>query len=106
MFSNCTQLLDPRDEITARAQYWRGVQEDGKMDKLEQEQLFRTATELNPYVAEPHVMLSQCLFNRGAFEEASHHAICAIDIFYQWGTNWDKRIQFPQWVVRFSLIFY
>lgn len=43
-------------------------------------------------------MLSQCLFNRGAFELAAHHAIEAIDLFYQWGTNWDKRIQFPQWV--------
>jgi hypothetical protein len=72
-------------------------------------------------------MLSQCLFNRGAFAEAAHHAIEAIDLFYQvlmhiapksqfsprvdvltimcilpnfaqWGTNWDKRIQYPQWV--------
>ena len=43
-------------------------------------------------------MLSQCLFNRGAFDLAAHHAVEAIDIFYQWGTNWDKRIQYPQWV--------
>ena len=98
VFNGCTEILDPRDELKARDLYWEGVQRDNRMPKDEQEELFRQATQLNPYVAEPHVMLSQCLFNRGAFELAAHHAVEAIDIFYQWGTNWDKRIQYPQWV--------
>merc|ERR1712050_479791 len=53
---------------------------------------------INPYVGEPHAMLSQVLFNRGAYAEAAHHAIIAIDLLQQWVTSFDKRNSFAQWL--------
>merc|ERR1712113_54993 len=43
-------------------------------------------------------MLSQVLYNRGAYAEAAHHAIVAIDLLQQWVTCFDKRAPFAQWL--------
>jgi hypothetical protein len=59
VFKHCTAILLAGDELAARDLYWRGVQEEAALAPLELEGMFRRATELNPYVAEPHIMLSQ-----------------------------------------------
>mmetsp|Transcript_75032 Transcript_75032/g.160724 ORF Transcript_75032/g.160724 Transcript_75032/m.160724 type:complete len:446 (-) Transcript_75032:88-1425(-) len=104
VFNNCTEVLEIQAEIKARDLYWKAVQGQGaqmgrpKLSNQEQDRLFRETLELNPYVAEPHIMLSQLAFNRGAFAEAVHEAATGLDILYQWGTHWDKRVQYAQWV--------
>ena len=54
----------------------------------EQEALFRKAHDLNTWIAEPQVMLSQILFDKGEFNEAAHHAAGALQTLYDWGTQW------------------
>lgn len=98
VFNNCTEVLPMPAELEARDLYWKAVQGASDLAAAELEALYRRASELNPYIAEPHVMLSQLLFNRGAFAEAVHEAACALDLFYQWSTAWDKRNSFGQWV--------
>jgi len=102
VFNHCTAVLTPEDEVTALKCYWSGVQQqqwdEPEWNPQHAEALFREATEKNPWVAEPHVMLAQLLFMRQQFSEAVHHAACALEIFYQWGTCWDKRHPFAQWV--------
>ena len=68
------------------------------MPTTEQEALFRKAHELNPWIAEPQVMLSQILFDKAEFSEAAHHAAGALQTLYDWGTCWDKRTSYAQWV--------
>merc|ERR1712032_47492 len=98
VFNNCTEVLNIEDEVQALEFYWQGICEEQTMPKADLEELFVKASKCNPYIAEPRVMLSQLLFMRGAYAEAAHHAICALEIFYQWGTCWDKRAMFGQWV--------
>lgn len=98
VFNNCTEKISFVDEKQATNYYWRAVQGVGKYGEPELEAMYRKASDLNPYIAEPQLMLSQCLFKRGAFAEAAHHAISAIDLFQQWGTPWDKRHSFAQWL--------
>lgn len=64
----------------------------------DEERILRSASALNPWVAEPHVMLAQLLFRDGRYEEAAHEAAEALDLFYTLASCWDKRIPFRQWV--------
>merc|ERR1719277_1257275 len=100
VFEGCTRTLDRNAETRARDAYWFAVQEQASrgssgihiMDTLQD------AVVLNPFVAEPHVLLSQVLMQYGRWEEASSHAAEALHLFYQWGTCWDKRAPLRQWV--------
>lgn len=98
VFNHCTEILDANNESEARDLYWRTLQKDVKLPLPEQEAAYRRVTKLNPYVAEPHVMLGQLLYQRGAFPDAVDAAATALDLFYKWGTCWDKRHPFAQWV--------
>uniref|UniRef100_A0A6T0V389 DUF6817 domain-containing protein n=1 Tax=Alexandrium monilatum TaxID=311494 RepID=A0A6T0V389_9DINO len=98
VFNGCTELLSEWAEVKARNLYWKTMQTEHKMTVDEREAAYRRVCELNPFVAEPHVMLSQELYRKGCFAEAVHEAAHALEIFYQWGTCWDKRHPFAQWV--------
>jgi len=98
VFNDCTEILDLAEEEEAANLYWRTMQEESNMSTEERAAAYRKVSELNPYVAEPHVMLSQELYRQGRFAEAVHEAACALDVLYQWGTCWDKRTSFAQWV--------
>lgn len=74
------------------------MQREAKLSAEELEAGYRQVTEMNPHIAEPHTMLSQLLYKRGEFAEAVHEAACALKILYDWGTCWDKRHSFAQWV--------
>merc|ERR1712226_1128318 len=77
VFNNCTETISFAEVEEARNLYWKGIQGEQKLPKNTLEELFRKSAEINPYVGEPHAMLSQVLFNRGAYAEAAHHAIIA-----------------------------
>jgi len=98
VFNGCTEVLSDEAELEARDLYWQTMQSEDKMTGDEREAAYRRVCELNPYVAEPHVMLSQELYRKHAFAEAVHEAASALEIFYQWGTAWDKRHHYAQWV--------
>merc|ERR1712217_526643 len=98
IFNNCTEVIEESSETSAVKLYWHLMQKESTLSINELESGYRQVVELNPWVGEPHVMLSQLLYKRGNFAEAVHEAACALDIFYQWGTCWDKRHRFAQWV--------
>jgi len=113
IYNNCTEVITIANEVEARQCYWEAmtkaneggalglgvpVLQGPKLEKAEQERLYRRAGELNPFIAEPHIMLSQLLYNREAFAEAADEAIHALEILYDWGTCWDKRRSWAQWV--------
>merc|ERR1719210_1421042 len=60
--------------------------------------LLHSAIESNPFIAEPHVYMSQLYFNRSQYDLAVHHAANALRAFYDWGTCWDKRMGYNQWI--------
>lgn len=98
VFENCTRVLDLEDEKAALSAYMQAVRGTHQLPFEEQERLFRRAAELNPFFAEPHTMLSQLLFNRGAFAEAAAEAARGLELLYQWATALDKRYSWNQWV--------
>merc|ERR1711862_433135 len=86
VFNNCTELLDYNAETMARDLYWYQAQNERRISLEKLERGYQKVSRMNPYVAEPHVMLSQIFYKRGAFERAVHEAASALEIFYQWGT--------------------
>jgi hypothetical protein len=99
IFNNCTEVLSLASEYEARELYWQAVQGEDDSTILAEalEEMYMRVVALNPFIGEPHVMLSQLLFNRGSYAESVHHASCALDLFYQWATQWDKRRSWAQW---------
>jgi tetratricopeptide (TPR) repeat protein len=73
---------DPRDSSKA----------DVNMQRLLQ------ALELNPHLAEPHTLLAQLYLVKSDFERAGKAAERALELFVQWGTNWDKRVSYEAWI--------
>ncbi|ELR14079.1 tetratricopeptide repeat domain containing protein [Acanthamoeba castellanii str. Neff] len=96
IFNNCSTVLEPDSEREARDLYWRVV-----MHKTEQEQHeeaaedLRKAIALNPFVAEPRVLLAQIYNVSGRYEEAESQAQEALRLLFEWGTAWDK---VPPWL--------
>mmetsp|Transcript_73608 Transcript_73608/g.142359 ORF Transcript_73608/g.142359 Transcript_73608/m.142359 type:complete len:431 (-) Transcript_73608:170-1462(-) len=98
IFGSCTQELAYSDEVAARDAYWTVILEEQKLSHEERESALRTAIAHNPFIAEPHLVLCQVLFQQGKFGEAAREARTALDIFYVWANCWDKRLPFRQWI--------
>eukprot|EP00624_Nannochloropsis_granulata_P000066 evm.model.NODE_10174_length_41657_cov_19.929615.13 len=93
-------LLDRTAERQARDLYWEVISEDPR-DKTKVDSNITKLTHalvLNPYLAEPHTLLAQCYLIKGDFPAALAAADKAVDLFLQWGTNWDKRVSFEAWM--------
>ncbi|GAB5031858.1 tetratricopeptide repeat domain containing protein [Nannochloropsis oceanica] len=93
-------LLDRTAERQARDLYWEVISEDPR-DKSKVDCNIAKLTHalvLNPYLAEPHTLLAQCYLIKGDFPAALTAADKAVDLFLQWGTNWDKRVSFEAWM--------
>lgn len=97
VFNRCTMILDPRDQIEARNSYWEAVYDDGSK-KEKGEELLLKCIEKNPFVGEPHVLLSQFYLSRGRFEEAEREAEKGLSLLLEWGCPWDKRVPWEGWV--------
>jgi Flp pilus assembly protein TadD len=52
--------------------------------------LYEQAAQLNPYMAEPHLMLAQLHVQAGRWEAAESEARQALQLFLDWGTPYDK----------------
>ena len=80
--------------------YWEVICEDPRdAGKLKaNEARLEECLALNPFLAEPNTLLAQCRLVRGDFEGAAAAADRALELFVEWGTNWDKRVSYEAWV--------
>ncbi|KAK9051288.1 hypothetical protein SSX86_027915 [Deinandra increscens subsp. villosa] len=97
VFERCTKVLDPGEQMMARDLYWEAVY-DQKSSKEMGEELLMKCIEKNPFVGEPHVLLSQFYVSRGRYEEGEREGEKGLGLLLEWGCPWDKRISWEGWV--------
>ena len=56
------------------------------------------AARLNPFAAEPHVLLAQLCVTQHRWDDALAEASRALELQIQWATSWDKRLSWEAWV--------
>jgi len=98
VFDQCTATLKKSEESAAVDAYWTVVQHDLELSAQHKIELLCRASDLNPYVGEPHVLRAQTLAQEGLWKEAIAATEQALAMFYQWGTSWDKRMAYAGWV--------
>ncbi|KAF5749844.1 hypothetical protein HS088_TW03G00170 [Tripterygium wilfordii] len=98
VFEYCTRVLDAREQIEARDLYWEGVCDMSKRGLDGAEGLLLRCVEKNPFIGEPHVVLSQVYLTKGCFEEAEREAEKGLTLILEWGSPWDKRMTWEGWV--------
>ncbi|KAJ4873447.1 Uncharacterized protein Rs2_44898 [Raphanus sativus] len=101
VFSFCTKVLDAKEQIEARDMYWEAVQrsdasKEGYLERAEEKVV--GGIEKNPYVGEPHVLLSQVYLGKKRFAEAEREAERGLLLLLQWGSPWDKRMSWEGWI--------
>lgn len=100
VFANCTGLLSQEDEAAAGALYWQvATQSTPLVSPLHARRLLERAVALNPFVAEPRLLLAQIALLQDDFETAERHAEVGADLIGGWGIQWDKRIPWTGWTV-------
>lgn len=100
VFENCTRILNAEEQIVARDLYWEAVvvKSGEKGEEEEEELLLGRCVEKNPYVGEPHVVLSQVYLSKGRYEEGEREAERGLKLLLEWGSPWDKRMSWEGWV--------
>ncbi|EEF49640.1 uncharacterized protein LOC8260736 [Ricinus communis] len=98
VFDKCTRILDARQQIEARDLYWEAVCDLSKRGLDKVEELLLSCIEKNPYVGEPHVVLSQVYLTKDRFEEAEREAEKGVTLMLEWGSPWDKRTSWEGWI--------
>ncbi|XP_043695198.1 uncharacterized protein LOC122645867 [Telopea speciosissima] len=98
VFENCTKVLDAGEQIEARDLYWEAVCEGSKIGLDKVEELLKSCIKKNPFVGEPHVVLAQVYLLKGRFEEAEREAEKGLMLLLEWGSPWDKRMQWEGWI--------
>lgn len=100
VFARCTRTLERDAENEARDLYWQVVSDVALQDEdpARAESLLRRASELNPFVAEPHVLRAQICVTQQRWDEAEAAALGALELQAQWATAWDKRLAWEAWV--------
>ncbi|KAK9051289.1 hypothetical protein SSX86_027916 [Deinandra increscens subsp. villosa] len=98
VFDRCTKVLDPGEQMMARDLYWEAVYHDQPSNKEMGEELLIKCIEMNPFVGEPHVLLSQFYMSRGRFEEGKREGEKGLGLLLEWGCAWDKRVSWEGWV--------
>lgn len=99
VLNNCSVLLKDDDVRQSRDLYFRvACQLGGREHHDEAAALLREAIRLNPYAAEPRVLLAQIHMQRQQWDAAAWQANEALRLFCEWGTAWDKRMAWEAWV--------
>lgn len=96
VFARCTARIEHAAEREARDLYWQVIRDDGPPARVEE--LLHRAIALNPFVAEPHVLLAQTYLTRQRWSDAEAAAATALGLLAQWTTAWDKRLAWEAWV--------
>ncbi|KAL9229979.1 hypothetical protein vseg_005383 [Gypsophila vaccaria] len=98
VFENCTRVLKAKEQIEARDLYWEAVCDHRRIGLEKAEEVLLRSIEKNPFVGEPHVVLSQLYLSKGRFEEAETEAKKGVILLLQWGSPWDKRMTWEGWI--------
>jgi hypothetical protein len=98
IFNDCNTVLTIQDETKARDAYWNVVQHEKSLSEDEQVVLLTDAIKYNPFVAEPHIQLSQLFYRQGHYYQAAVEARFALEKLYVLASAWDKRRNFEYWV--------
>lgn len=101
VFDNCSKILSEQHQEEGRALYWEVVSQpnmQGPQHAAEAAHKLQRVVELNPFIAEPHLMLAQLHIHAQEWQAAQHEAQQALELFLQWGTCWDKRMAWDAWV--------
>ncbi|KAI5397295.1 uncharacterized protein LOC127091541 [Lathyrus oleraceus] len=96
VFDKCSKVLDAGDQIVARDLYWEALSCEEGMEKIEE--LLVKSIEKNPFVGEPHVVLSQVYLTKGRFEEGERESERGLTLLLEWGCHWDKRVSWEGWI--------
>ncbi len=100
VFEGCARTLSPQDEAAASALYWQvATQSIPLVSPLHATRCLEKAVELNPFVAEPRLLLAQLALLADDFETARRHAEAGAELIASWGIQWDKRIPWTGWTV-------
>jgi hypothetical protein len=93
IFNNCSVILSNEDEKRARDLYWE-VTTNKRSKEHHEEALndLKKAIQLNPFIGEPHLLISQIYLQKENYDEGIKSAMEGIKILSQWGTQWDKRV--------------
>ncbi|KAK2969423.1 hypothetical protein RJ640_009661 [Escallonia rubra] len=91
-------LIVREEEIVARDLYWEAVCQVSKRGLEGNEEMLKSCIEKNPFVGEPHVVLSQIYLSKGRFEEAEKEAEKGLRLMLEWGSPWDKRTSWEGWI--------
>jgi hypothetical protein len=98
VFANCTKKLTMEDEMAARDLYWSVIVDEGRTDSKNTIATLLKCREYNPWTFEPLVLLAQLYLYNNEYDKAARATTEALVIQQQWGTAWDKRLQFGAWV--------
>ncbi|KAL9992705.1 putative tetratricopeptide-like helical domain superfamily [Helianthus debilis subsp. tardiflorus] len=98
VLENCTKILSAKDQIEARDLYWEGVCEVSKRGLDGCAEVLERSIVKNPFVGEPHVVLSQIYMSQGRFDEAEKEAEEGLRLLIEWGSPWDKRMSWEGWI--------
>lgn len=93
VFNHCTETLGEQQQQQARDLYWKAVSNPDLQGPQHAQQvagMFEAAVQLNPFMAEPHLMLAQLHVQAGRWEAAEAAARQALQLFLDWGTPYDK----------------
>ncbi len=97
VFRRCTAQVRLEDERRARALYLKGSAQLVSEPRLAHECLSE-CHRLNPWVAEPLVLLAQLDLASGRHTEACREAEEALRLLREWATAWDKRRSWDEWL--------
>jgi hypothetical protein len=93
VFNHCTCILGEQQQQQARDLYWAAVSSprlQGPSNASKVQGMFEQAAQLNPYMAEPHLMLAQLHVQATRWGEGEAAARQALRLFLEWGTPYDK----------------
>ncbi|KAE9452156.1 hypothetical protein C3L33_15945, partial [Rhododendron williamsianum] len=96
VFDGCTRVLDAGEQIIARDMYWEAVNCSAGLERAEE--LLVGCIAKNPFIGEPHVVLSQVYLSSGRFEEGEREAVKGLTLLLEWGSPWDKRMSWEGWI--------
>jgi len=98
IFDSCTQTISYQEEVIARDLYWNATLSEYELTEAQQMDLLYQAISHNPFVGEPHILLSQIYFRNKQYQRAGQHCRIALQKLYTLASAWDKRRSYAQWV--------
>ena len=96
VFASCSERVSAEDEQIAAKSYSNGLLMLGENRRAARAE-FAAAKKHLPYVPEPLVLLAFAALLDGRWRDAFLHATSALGLLHQWGTAWDKRLEFGAW---------